>query len=1041
MDKKKLHDLFIFIALGLGLLFAWRAAFADTTPTLYDSFAGYVNFVGTQRTLRTADNNTNASALVNGTTTSAGSDPTTAVLSGLPTTGTTTIRAAYLYWAASGSTADYTVKFEGNTVTADRKYTITNAGGTSGRNYFSGVADVTSVVAAKGNGTYTFSGLTASNSSTWSSSQTVLAGWALLVVYENPNTERFRVLNVYEGFAPFFGSKIPLTISNFVVPSTNIDGRLAHLTWEGDVTNSTSSNGFSEQLTFNNNVLSDSYNPIGNQFNSVSTIRAGYPDSVSYGIDFDAYNVGSYLTPGATSASSVYSSGADLVLLSMEVMSVANEPVADLGVTLTRNDVLVPGQTATYTVNVLSNGPSVEPGPITVKISLPSSLSFVDGSGTGWSCTSTVQSGTTTVTCTYSGPSLGVGASAQPLTLTTSVAPSAFADTVTVAVTSAQGTTFDNDQTNNKPSDTYTIPTPPYVFTDSVCTNNIDFGASQPCKLITWSPQTAGQDLKNVYITALASTGRPTQLSSSKSTTVNMQFALSCHNPTTHAGVAATFSAVSASLPTCTANGATPTAWTTQTAGIIFPAGSPSSNAGYTFNYADVGKVELFMRDSANTSKIGSSFPFVVKPAAFALSGIKQTASPNRVNPGATSATGQVFVKASEPFSVKVAALTAGGKTKALAGTAIDCSTSTDCTPNFGKETTPEGVKLTPSNVIAGMVTPPAVKGSFGTFSGGAATGSAFSWDEVGIITLTPSMADGNYLGAGDVTGITSGNVGRFYPDHFDTEVIQVSDVPMDCPDSLVCPTSYYGIVYAQQPFSVRVTAKNGLVAPAANTTENYNATTGLAKTVTLTVAAQPGSTNLPSGAGTLSGTNVAGFDKGIATVSAASYRFTATPTAPTDIYLRAAEPGGSDGVTSQRGASSVEGGVKVVSGRILVASAYGSELLPLPIGMTVQYWNGARYVTSATDSVTSFDSNKSPTGNIVTTIAKVPLATSNVNIVSPGLTTFSSGIQTITLAAPRVAGSVDLTLNTPSFLPIVRGRATFGIYKSGPVIYMREMY
>ena len=40
------------------------------------------------------------------------------------------------------------------------------------------------------------------------------------------------------------------------------------------------------------------------------------------------------------------------------------------------------------------------------------------------------------------------------------------------------------------------------------------------------------------------------------------------------------------------------------------------------------------------------------------------------------------------------------------------------------------------------------------------ASGSSFSWPEVGVLGLTPRLADGDYLGSGDVadTGILSFN-------------------------------------------------------------------------------------------------------------------------------------------------------------------------------------------------------------------------------------------------------------------------------------------
>lgn len=438
----------VLVFLLIGLLLGWQVAGADTMPTIYRSFAGNVNFVGTQKTLRTGPNTSNSSAA--GVTSGA----TTATLSGIPPTAT--ILAAYLYWAGSSDTPDYTVTFQGTSVSADpaRRYTATFTSGGTDFDYFSGVADVTALVT--GNGNYTFSGLTVENGDPWYSSQAVLAGWALLVVYSD-TSEAFRVLNVYEGFQAFRDSSITLSLSNFKIPSSPISGRVSHITWEGDVGNSDPGSNYSERLSFNGNTLTDSNNPANNQFNSVSTIRSGAVDNASYGIDFDAYDVSAYLVAGQTSATTVYSSGDDLVLLSAEVITVTNVPVADLELGMVRGGALVGGQNATYTLTVKNNGPLVEAGPVTVVDSLPSGLTFVSGTGTGWSCSLSGQ----TVTCTRSG-SIASGASAPSLVLTVAVAAGA-SGTVTNTAT-VTGTSFDNFTSNNTVSDSYDLPLLPYAW-------------------------------------------------------------------------------------------------------------------------------------------------------------------------------------------------------------------------------------------------------------------------------------------------------------------------------------------------------------------------------------------------------------------------------------------------------------------------------------------------------------------------------------------------------------------------------------------------
>lgn len=458
-----------------------------------------------------------------------------------------------------------------------------------------------------------------------------------------------------------------------------------------------------------------------------------------------------------------------------------------------------------------------------------------------------------------------------------------------------------------------------------------------------------------------------------------------------------------------------------------------NGNAPFTFNYGDVGQVTLHAAKAAGGSLLsalaGSSNAFVVKPFGFLLSNIQQTAAPNLANPAAANAAGARFVKAGEDFSVTVTAVTA---------------TST-ATPSYGKEATPEGVTLTGALVAPAAGNNPALGNPavFAAFSNGAATGTTFNWGEVGIITLAPSVADGDYLGAGDTTGTTSANVGRFYPDHLDTAVVATATVPMPCPTGppiLTCPALYPGFIYSGQPFSVQVFARN----LAGGTTTNYDNPLGFSKAVTLTAWDALGSTATqnPPGTAALANDTVAAtaFGAGAATTAIPTYTFATTPTAPTDIYMRAID---TDTASSLRAipASSVEGGVKVVSGRVKIGNAHGSELLSLPMTATVQYYNGTNWLTSATDSVTSFNSNLSTAGgNLVAAI--VDGLGGGVAVSSPGTSAVVAGVRTFRLAAPGVRGSANISLNAPGYLPSTTGRATFGVYKgANEFIYLRENY
>ena len=539
-------------------------------------------------------------------------------------------------------------------------------------------------------------------------------------------------------------------------------------------------------------------------------------------------------------------------------------------------------------------------------------------------------------------------------------------------------------------------------------------------------PQVSGIAATGLYLRAVqASTTNPavcTPAIINSTTPVNMGYA--CNDPVTcQPGNLATINAT-AIAPAGTA------------VSMVFDANGSSP---ITARYDDVGKITLnanktvtpFGGATAITLN-GSSNAYVVAPHHFGFSGV--TVAP---------------IKAGNKFSATV--------------TAYNGLATPAATPNFGKETSPESVTLsftkcqpTGTNSSNGIFS-----GSAGAFASGAVTAANLNWSEIGNGDLVATLTSGSYLlsgltatgnsGTGGTVCNGAGNVGRFVPDHFETAVTG----PMACPSGLTCPAG--GQLYSGEPFSVSstanitITAKNGLPIP--TPTVNYDGTANtspnFAKAVTLTAWDAKGSTAIQNpGPGTPSNFAVAlaGFTQGVAIVNTPSYAFNTTPTIPTDIYMRAQD---TDNVTSLRvpSSSSVEGGVKVVSGRVKVSNAYGSELLPLTLTTTAQYYQSvaAGWVTSTTDSATQFNSKLSTAGgNVQATIVKGPLALANVSVVTPGLVTFASGVKTFTLAVPNVVGSVDLSIVTvPSYLlPGISGRATFGVYKGkNDFIYQREAY
>ena len=459
----------LFTMLGL-LAISAHASYADTPVTLYRSFAGNINITGTGGTLRTAADGTNSYSVTN-----SGSMQLLGVPAG------STITAAYLYWAGSGGdpaggeVADYNVTFNGTAVTADRSYTASYNNSGNILYFFGGVTDVTSLVS--GNATYTFADLTVQNANvvgggSYRTSAAVLSAFALVVVYSNAS-ETLHVVNLWEGLQTYRDNEIALNPSNFQIPSpaptAALSGRHLVLTWEGDSGNSGAGpdNGLNEALTFcapspcTGAALTDIYNPSNNQFNSTVDVPLSGPFSginTTWGVDIDMYDITSLLHAGDASAQAVYSSGADLVILANQTMSLPNTSVADLAITKAHIGTFPSGGTGTYQLTVHNNGPSAATGtagnPIRVTDTIPAGLTYSASSGSGWTVDT---SSLPTVRWNYVG-TLANGADLPPITLLVSVS-GAVGSSITNSAT-VNGPDFDHIAANNTDSDTVTVTFP-----------------------------------------------------------------------------------------------------------------------------------------------------------------------------------------------------------------------------------------------------------------------------------------------------------------------------------------------------------------------------------------------------------------------------------------------------------------------------------------------------------------------------------------------------------------------------------------------------
>lgn len=451
------------------------------------------------------------------------------------------IRAAWLYWFASGSNDLPNINGGGTVNTLDPttfdNVTLTspNGDGMGGTNvtnltadgiffienvsgfdldYYAAYKDVTNVLVGSNNeligsdedpnGTYTVTNMALDSGEPWLGPGACAGGFALVVVYENPY-EQLRVINLFHGFQPFLNSAFTLVPRNFRIADrdtvTNTpNGQVTHITIEGDATLS----GVNEGLTLQTDPanfdpisfapLTTDYNPADEEFNGTITrpvytlqdivpVADGDPDDpsefayifqpladnpttglpsngyeldfpnpafftgvanppgpdltqygTSYGVDIDTHFIDGddpadplflFADPLdlAEEITTRYSADGDLVMLVSEIISVTNDDIADIEVTITEADAQYKvNSTGTYNIVVSNNGSGAAvygtaTGIIELVGELPTGMTLNSNvTGTGWTC-STTGASTTAFTCTYDASTFdsGNGLGATPL--------------------------------------------------------------------------------------------------------------------------------------------------------------------------------------------------------------------------------------------------------------------------------------------------------------------------------------------------------------------------------------------------------------------------------------------------------------------------------------------------------------------------------------------------------------------------------------------------------------------------------------------------
>ncbi|CAM3065325.1 Predicted acyltransferase [Janthinobacterium lividum] len=352
---------------------------------------------------------------------------------------------------------------------------------------------------------------------------------------------------------------------------------------------------------------------------------------------------------------------------------------------------------------------------------------------------------------------------------------------------------------------------------------------------------------------------------------------------------------------------------------------------------------------------------------------------------------------------------------------------------------------------------------------GGVIAAPPLVWPEVGKINFTAALQNG-YLGS-SLTSPGPSDTVLFYPHHFVTElVIKQVDIgggvkmpfPFPCSAPLVCAGDR--AVYSRQPFDLTIRAQTA----AGNETKNFDARNDGINTTQVSLVpydaatgknsyppTAPSGSTLTDGAKApvaVTGVPVTSFTNGLATRTIAysfpaAYAVPKEPTAlasPTGLLLRATYAYPAAGNVSSAPADGLEAQLTVLTGRLMVPHDYGSERYPVRLAVQAQYWDGKTWVTSLLDSISAFDNTLVVFANCKKTLVCKDFAFPVGTTITY---TFDKGIlppnRRLTLAAPGVgkSGSVDVSVPGIAYLPSTVGTVVFGVFKSGPVIYLREMY
>ena len=433
------------------------------------------------------------------------------------------------------------------------------------------------------------------------------------------------------------------------------------------------------------------------------------------------------------------------------------------------------------------------------------------------------------------------------------------------------------------------------------------------------------------------------------------------------------------------------------------------------------------------------------------------------------------------------------GTPKATAGSAFTLTAGAGVTKGYNGSPTLNVKKVNDHN--GAEIASGTLSGSFDPGTGPSASGAAFKYLDVGNIQLADdAVVDSGFTSVDQTTDCVSGSTsttlttpapgkygcdigskasakfGRWYPSHYSF----AGTLTPGCPAGLF---TYMGQDALGVDLTVRAHASTGL--PAAVTDPvvsryNYAVTGGYPSLAGVTFAGDNGGSAVAASRLTLPAlpsmpiTNL--WLAGQLRVND-TYAFSklTTPDGPYDAYnlvASVADPDNASPALVGAGTNTT----RIRFGRATLGNTYGSELLRLPLNVGIQFWAGTAlgWLPNTLDTCTtilasnfSFAFPVDAKNSLAACETAITLAGTAPNytatLAAPGATNAGWTDIRLNLGTPAVgnqcssvggsgaaattAGAPWLQFNWTGAVDNPSARATFGVYRSGPVIHRREMY